>query len=113
MAARMRADRKSKSRKEIRTENSIGADSTDKPLLDVITSYLAGKADITVTDLGEPGFNVDVSQEVIDGEYHRAPLICGTGIGVSIFANKTPGDQGGADTRYLFGRKPQGNRSPR
>ncbi|MBB3390706.1 hypothetical protein FHT82_003478 [Rhizobium sp. BK275] len=38
----MRADRKSKSRKETRTENSIRTDSTGKPLVDVITSHLTG-----------------------------------------------------------------------
>lgn len=74
---------------------AVGADSAGKPLLDVIASHLAGKADITVTDLSEPGFYADVSQKVaqkvIDGEYDRALLFCGTGIGVSISANKVPG----------------------
>lgn len=74
---------------------AIGADSAGKPLLDVIASHLAGKAGITVTDLSEPGYYADVSQKVgqkvIDGEYDRALLFCGTGIGVSISANKVPG----------------------
>ncbi len=74
---------------------AIGADSAGKPLLDVIASHLASKADVTVTDLSEPGFYADVSQKVaqkvIDGEFDRALLFCGTGIGVSISANKVPG----------------------
>lgn len=46
-------------------------------------------------DLSEPGFYANVSQKVarkvIDGEYDRALLFYGTGIGVSISANKVPG----------------------
>ncbi len=64
-------------------------------MLDVIASHLAGKADISVTDLSGPGFYADVSQKVarkvIEGEYDRALLFCGTGISVSISANKVPG----------------------
>jgi ribose 5-phosphate isomerase B len=74
---------------------AIGADSAGKPLLDVIAAHLAGKADVTVTDLSQPGFYADVSQKVaqkvVDGEYDRGLLFCGTGIGVSISANKVPG----------------------
>lgn len=74
---------------------ALGADSAGKPLLDIIASHLAGKTGVTVTDLSEPGYYADVSQKVgqkvIDGEYDRALLFCGTGIGVSISANKVPG----------------------
>ena len=74
---------------------ALGADSAGKPLLDVIAAHLAGKAGITVADLSQPGFYADVSQrlaqKVVDGEFDRGLLFCGTGIGVSISANKVPG----------------------
>lgn len=74
---------------------AIGADSAGKPLLDVIAAHLAGKADVTVTDLSQPGFYADVSktlaQKIVDSEFDRGLLFCGTGIGVSISANKVPG----------------------
>ena len=74
---------------------AIGADSAGKPLLDVIAVHLAGKADVAVTDLSQPGFYADVSkalaEKVAEGEFDRGLLFCGTGIGVSISANKVPG----------------------
>jgi len=74
---------------------AIGADSAGKPLLDVIAAHLAGKAGVTVTNLSQPGFYANMSQKVaqkiVDGEYDRGLLFCGTGIGVSISANKVPG----------------------
>jgi len=74
---------------------AIGADGAGKPLLDVIAAHLAGRADVAVTDLSEPGFYADVSkkvaQKIADGEYDRGFLFCGTGIGVSISANKISG----------------------
>lgn len=73
----------------------IGADSAGKPLLDVIAAHLAGKADLDVHDLSQSGFYADLSQKVgqaiVDGAYERGILICGTGIGVCISANKVPG----------------------
>lgn len=73
----------------------IGADSAGKPLLDVIAAHLAGKADLDVHDLSQSGFYADLSQKVgqsiVDGDYERGILICGTGIGVCISANKVPG----------------------
>lgn len=38
-----------------------------------------------------PDVAVDVARRVADGTYERALLICGTGIGMSIAANKVPG----------------------
>ena len=74
---------------------AIGADSAGKPLLDVIAAHLAGKTGITLTDLSQPGFYADISQtvarKVVEGEFDRGLLFCGTGIGVSISANKVPG----------------------
>ncbi|PWE53073.1 ribose-5-phosphate isomerase [Metarhizobium album] len=74
---------------------AIGADSAGKPLLDVIAAHLATKPELAVNDLSQSGFYADLSQNlaqrIVDGEYERGILICGTGIGVSISANKVPG----------------------
>ncbi|MCA1367630.1 RpiB/LacA/LacB family sugar-phosphate isomerase [Bradyrhizobium sp. BRP14] len=74
---------------------AIGADSAGKPLLDVIAAHLAGKADIKVKDLSHAGYYADLSrdlaQTITAGENDRGILICGTGIGVCISANKVPG----------------------
>jgi ribose 5-phosphate isomerase B len=74
---------------------AIGADSAGKPLLDVIAAHLATKADLEVHDLSQAGFYADLSQNlaqtIVDGQHERGILICGTGIGVSISANKVPG----------------------
>jgi D-erythrulose 4-phosphate isomerase len=74
---------------------AIGADSAGKPLLDVIEAHLATKKDHSVSNLSQSGFYADLSaklaQTIVDGENERGILICGTGIGVSISANKVPG----------------------
>ncbi|KQS65362.1 ribose 5-phosphate isomerase [Rhizobium sp. Leaf371] len=74
---------------------AIGADSAGKPLLDVIAKHLATRNDLEVTDLSQQGFYADLSQKlaqtIVDGENERGILFCGTGIGVSISANKVPG----------------------
>ena len=74
---------------------ALGADSAGKPLLDVIAAHLAAKGQHVVKDLSAPGFYADiaahVAQAVKAGEFDRAFLFCGTGIGVSISANKVPG----------------------
>jgi len=74
---------------------ALGADSAGKPLLDVIAKHLQTKPGLKVSDLSEPGFYADVADRVASsikaGENERAILFCGTGIGVSISANKVPG----------------------
>lgn len=74
---------------------AIGADSAGKPLLDVIAAHLATKQGLEVTDLSQSGYYADlaakVGHDIIDGKQDRAILFCGTGIGVSISANKVPG----------------------
>src|SRR4029078_4414505 len=71
------------------------ADSAGKPLLDVIEAHLATKADLKVANLSQSGFYADLSpklgQSIVGGEHDRGILICGTGIGVCISANKVPG----------------------
>ena len=73
----------------------IGADTAGKPLLDVIAAHLAAKPEHQVTDLSQSGFYADLSQRlaqtIVNGEHQRGILICGTGIGVCISANKVPG----------------------
>jgi len=74
---------------------AIGADTAGKPLLDVIAAHLADKTGIAVCDLSQPGYYASLSarlaKSILDGENDRGILICGTGIGVCISANKVPG----------------------
>ncbi len=74
---------------------ALGADSAGKPLLDVIEAHLKTKAEHEIDNLSQAGFYADLSahvgHEVTAGNYDRAILCCGTGIGVCIAANKVPG----------------------
>ena len=74
---------------------ALGADGAGKPLIDVIEAHLKGKADLTVINLTQPGYYADIAGDVAAkvkaGEFDRAILCCGTGIGVCIAANKVPG----------------------
>ena len=74
---------------------ALGGDSAGKPLIDVIEAHLKSKAGHEVTNLSRPGFYADLSATIAKavkaGKYERAILCCGTGIGVSISANKVPG----------------------
>ena len=74
---------------------ALGGDSAGKPLVDVIEAHLKSKANHQVTNLSQPGFYADISANVANavkaGDYDRAILCCGTGIGVCISANKVPG----------------------
>jgi RpiB/LacA/LacB family sugar-phosphate isomerase len=72
---------------------ALAGDSAGKPLIDVIEAHLASR--YSIQNLSAGGFYADlasgVAQQVIDGLFDRAILCCGTGIGVSIAANKVPG----------------------
>jgi ribose 5-phosphate isomerase B len=74
---------------------ALGADSAGKPLLDVIEAHLKQAGQHQVENLSQSGFYADLSaavaHKVKDGDYDRAILCCGTGIGVCISANKVPG----------------------
>jgi D-erythrulose 4-phosphate isomerase len=74
---------------------ALGADSAGKPLLDVIEAHLKTRGDHMVTNMSESGFYADLSGKVASavkaGVHERAILVCGTGIGVCIAANKVPG----------------------
>jgi D-erythrulose 4-phosphate isomerase len=74
---------------------ALGADSAGKPLLDVIEAHLKTRNEHQITNMSEAGFYANLSGKVAravkDGAHDRAILICGTGIGVCISANKVPG----------------------
>lgn len=77
----------------------IGSDKSGFPLKEAIKAHLT-QLGYEVTDSGtlneeepKPYFEVAsaVAKRVSDGEFERAVLICGTGMGVSIVANKRKG----------------------
>ena len=74
---------------------ALGADSAGKPLLDVIEAHLKSKGEHQISNLSQSGYyadlSADIAKKVKNGEYDRAILCCGTGIGVCISANKVPG----------------------
>jgi ribose 5-phosphate isomerase B len=74
---------------------ALGADSAGKPLLDVIEAHLKSKPEHSIANLSQSGFYADLSaslaHKVKDGAFDRGILVCGTGIGVCISANKVPG----------------------
>jgi D-erythrulose 4-phosphate isomerase len=61
----------------------------------VIETHLRTRPELAVSNLSQSGFYADLSGKVgaavMAGEYDRAILCCGTGIGVCIAANKVPG----------------------
>jgi ribose 5-phosphate isomerase B len=77
---------------------AIGADDAGLALKDRLAAMLRD-AGVDVTDYSaEPGDGTDypdvaitVAEAVARGEHARAILICGTGIGMAIAANKVPG----------------------
>lgn len=84
---------------------AIASDHAGYPLKELVKESLrsyfesnAGKA-VEVEDFGTwstdsvdyPDFGVEVAKRVASGEFDRGILICGTGIGMSIAANKVPG----------------------
>lgn len=77
---------------------AIAGDSAGEGLAKVLAEHLKDKhevAEISRTDEGPDAFYADLSDRVAnavrDGKYDRAILVCGTGIGVCISANKVPG----------------------
>ncbi|MBN2980752.1 MULTISPECIES: ribose 5-phosphate isomerase B [Cohnella] len=77
---------------------AIGADHAGYRLKDVIVPFLKAQGH-EIIDVGcncadsvdYPDYSVPVCDKVVRGEAERGILICGTGIGMSIAANKTPG----------------------
>lgn len=77
---------------------AIAGDSAGEGLAKVLAEHLKDKhevSEISRTQAGPDTFYADLSDRVangvLDGTYDRAILICGTGIGVAISANKVPG----------------------
>lgn len=76
----------------------IGCDEAGYQLKEILKNYLQ-EGDHEVIDHGVkdgetvpyPDVAIAVARKVAAGEYERAVLICGTGIGVSISANKVKG----------------------
>jgi D-erythrulose 4-phosphate isomerase len=77
---------------------AIGGDSAGAALAHVLVDYLKDRFevfDVSNNDANPDEFYANLSDRVASGvksgEYDRAILVCGTGIGVSIAANKVPG----------------------
>jgi len=78
----------------------LGGDSAGVSLVKIIHEHLSKRSDLQVVDAsaapsGESeryATTTDrIASQVLDGTYDRGILICGTGIGVCISANKVPG----------------------
>jgi ribose 5-phosphate isomerase B len=77
---------------------AVGADHLGLPLKDALSRHL-GELGHEVVDFGVrsadpvdyPDVAIEVAEAVADGRFERAILVCGTGIGMSITANKVPG----------------------
>lgn len=77
---------------------AIAGDSAGEGLAKVLAEHLKGAHDVSEisrTDAGPDTFYADladrVASAVMAGTFDRAILVCGTGIGVCISANKVPG----------------------
>ena len=77
---------------------ALGTDHRGVALKDALAAFLAERGH-EVLDLGAdgdqsvdyPGYAFAVAEKVASGEAERGLLICGTGIGMSMAANKVPG----------------------
>jgi D-erythrulose 4-phosphate isomerase len=77
---------------------AIGGDSAGVGLARVLADYLKDRFEVSEVSNSEANPNEfyanlsdRVASGVMSGEFDRAILVCGTGIGVSIAANKVPG----------------------
>jgi ribose 5-phosphate isomerase B len=76
----------------------IGADHLGLPLKNILRDHLTELCyqvvDIGVNDdtpVNYPDVAIRLSRRIADGEFPRGVLVCGTGIGMAITANKIPG----------------------
>jgi ribose 5-phosphate isomerase B len=89
----------------------IGSDHGGLALKSALESYLK-RREFDVTDAGTnsdasvdyPDFGQKVAEAVIAGEAELGILICGTGIGMSIAANKVPGVRAALVTDVFMAR---------
>ncbi|MCP4380285.1 MAG: RpiB/LacA/LacB family sugar-phosphate isomerase [Hyphomicrobiales bacterium] len=77
---------------------AVAGDSAGEGLAKTLAEHLKDKhdvAEVSRTDEGPDAFYANLSDRVatalMEGTYDRAILVCGTGIGVQIAANKVPG----------------------
>lgn len=77
---------------------AIAGDSAGEGLAKILAEHLKTSHDVSEisrTEAGPDPFYANLSDrvanEVLQGKYDRAILVCGTGIGVCIAANKVPG----------------------
>src|SRR5829696_6593828 len=79
---------------------ALGADSAGADMKNALKEQLEADPRVDVIDLGVPDASddrayphvgIDVAQAVARGEARRGLLVCGTGIGMAISANKVPG----------------------
>jgi ribose 5-phosphate isomerase B len=78
---------------------AIGSDEAGFRLKAILIDLLRGEEGLEVADFGchsedpvdYPDVAFDLARAVARGEHDRGILICGTGIGMSIAANKVPG----------------------
>ena len=78
---------------------ALGCDHGGFELKEYIKSYLENRGDVEVLDLGTystesvdyPEYAARVAHAILKGEADRGILMCGTGIGISISANKFKG----------------------
>lgn len=78
---------------------AIGADHGGYELKELIKKMIVDELGFDLVDFGPetpdsvdyPDFAIPVAEKVAAGEYDRGILICGTGIGMSIAANKVKG----------------------
>jgi ribose 5-phosphate isomerase B len=76
----------------------VGSDHFGLPLKIIITEHLISRG-YKVHDMGVhsdnpvdyPDIGAAVAEEIRQGNYERAVLVCGTGAGMAIVANKVPG----------------------
>jgi ribose 5-phosphate isomerase B len=75
---------------------AVGADEAGAPLKEHLAAYLRQQG-YQVRDYGNgegldyPDVAAEVAEAVARGEHDRALLVCGTGMGMAITANKVPG----------------------
>ena len=77
---------------------AVAGDSAGEGLAAILADYLKDRFEVTLashTDAGPDPFYAHMAERVasgvMNGTYDKAILVCGTGIGVCISANKIPG----------------------
>jgi ribose 5-phosphate isomerase B len=77
----------------------IGSDHAGYKLKQILKSYLEEKNQFTIVDVGTdssescdfPDYAIKLCNKVLEDKETRGIVVCGSGIGVSITANKFPG----------------------